>query len=102
MNEYEKLLKQAEDGIYNSLGIPKEKLNSEKEDKVNHPSHYTDGKIECIEAIEEVTKDLEGYEGYLTGNIVKYMWRWQKKNGVEDIKKAEWYIKRLIQYKEDE
>jgi hypothetical protein len=56
-------------------------------DNVNHPSHYTAGKIECIDAIEAATEDLTGFEGMLTGNTLKYLWRWKKKNGVEDLKK---------------
>ncbi len=64
-------------------------------DVVNHPSHYTQGKIECIEAIEEAL-GAEGFKGYCTGNAIKYLWRWQHKNGVEDLKKAQWYINRLI------
>ena len=68
---------------------------SDKVDNVNHPAHYT-GKIECIDAIECATKGLNGFEGALTGNIIKYVWRWKKKNGVEDLKKARWYLDKLI------
>ena len=65
-------------------------------DTVNHPSHYTDGIIECIEAIEaQLSK--EEYRGYLKGNIAKYLWREKHKGGVESLKKAEWYLKRLIE-----
>jgi hypothetical protein len=64
-------------------------------DPVNHPSHYTSGDIECIDAIKEATKGLDGFEGFCTGNAIKYLWRWKKKNGVEDLKKAGWYITRL-------
>lgn len=66
-------------------------------DMVNHPSHYTAGSIECIDAIKEATKGLEGIEAVCTGNALKYLWRWKRKNGVEDLKKARWYIERLIQ-----
>lgn len=69
-------------------------------DNVNHPSHYTGGKIECIEAIEEATKGLGGIESFCTGNAIKYLWRWKRKNGVEDLKKAQWYINRLIEASE--
>lgn len=65
-------------------------------DNVNHPSHYTSGKVECIDAIDSAVQDLSGFEGYCTGNTIKYMWRWKKKNGVEDLKKARWYLDRLI------
>lgn len=65
-------------------------------DMVNSPSHYTQGSIECIEAIAEVVKHLDGMEAMCTGNAIKYLWRWKHKNGVEDLKKAVWYIQRMI------
>lgn len=64
-------------------------------DNVNHPSHYNQSGIECIEAIKACTGD--GYESYLQGNIMKYLWRYKYKNGVEDLKKAQWYLNRLIE-----
>jgi transposase len=65
-------------------------------DSINHPRHYTAGKVECIDAIEAATAGLTGFEGMLTGNSIKYLWRWKRKNGVEDLNKAKWYIDRLI------
>lgn len=65
-------------------------------DSVNKPQHYADSKIECIDAIEEATKHLSGFEAYCTGNTLKYLWRWKKKNGIEDLKKAQWYLNKLI------
>ena len=65
-------------------------------DNVNHPSHYTQGAIECIDAIKEATKGLLGIEAVCTANIIKYVWRWKFKNGVEDLRKARWYLDRLI------
>jgi hypothetical protein len=70
-----------------------------QEDVVNHPSHYTDGGIECIEAIE-AQLSAEEYEGYLRGNCVKYLWRWKQKGGVQDLKKCRWYLDQLIKTKE--
>lgn len=71
-------------------------------DMVNHPSHYADAAIECIEAIEaSMTK--EAFCGYLKGNVQKYMWRYEKKiNPVEDLKKAIWYNTKLIEVLENE
>lgn len=69
-------------------------------DVVNHPPHYTDGGIECIEAIE-AQLTTEEYRGYLKGNCVKYLWRERHKGGVESLKKAKWYLERLIQVSED-
>lgn len=70
-------------------------------DIVNHPEHYT-GKIECIDAIEQVVAGLEADQAYFTGNILKYIWRWPYKNGIEDLKKAQWYLNRLISNVEKE
>jgi len=63
-------------------------------DKVNKPAHY-EGSIECIEAIKS-SMSAEAFKGYLKGNIQKYIWRFDRKGGVEDLQKAEWYLKRLI------
>ena len=64
-------------------------------DKVNKPAHYQ-GSIECIDAIESaMTK--EAFSGYLKGNIIKYVWRYDRKNGVEDLEKAQWYLNKLIE-----
>jgi hypothetical protein len=65
-------------------------------DNVNHPSHYTDGGIECIEAIESQLT-LEEYRGYLKGNVAKYVWRERHKGGIESLQKAQWYLDKLIQ-----
>jgi hypothetical protein len=65
----------------------------DKADPVN-PSHYKQGGIECIEAIKAATGD--GFIGYVWGNVLKYLWRWPKKGGVDDLKKARWYLDRLI------
>ena len=67
-----------------------------KKDAVNHPSHYTQGNIECIEAIAEATKQLHGIEAVATANVIKYVWRWKSKNGIEDLQKAQWYLNHLI------
>ena len=65
-------------------------------DTVNHPQHYTNGGIECIEAIKaSMTK--QDYAGYLKGNCIKYLWRYKDKGGVESLKKCEWYLTRLIE-----
>lgn len=76
-------------------GLNKVTMADDK-DMVNSPSHYTQGAIECIDAIEQVVKDLDGMEAMCTGNAIKYLWRWKHKNGVEDLKKAVWYLQRMI------
>ncbi|ECV1080091.1 DUF3310 domain-containing protein [Salmonella enterica subsp. enterica serovar Cerro] len=69
-------------------------------DVVNHPSHYTQGDIECIDAIKASLGE-EQYEGYLRGACIKYLWRYKMKSGVESLKKSEWYLKRLIELNEE-
>lgn len=66
-------------------------------DPVSHPAHYTSGGIECIDAIEAALScHSNADEAFLTGQVLKYMWRWPLKNGVEDLHKARWYLDRLI------
>ncbi|MBA9088777.1 hypothetical protein FHR92_005310 [Fontibacillus solani] len=65
-------------------------------DSVNHPAHYTAGNVECIDAIDAATTDLNGAEAYNTGQVIKYIWRWKRKNGLEDLRKCRWYLDRLI------
>lgn len=66
-------------------------------DNINHPDHYkTENGLETIDVIEAFTEGLQGGEATNTGNILKYMCRWKKKNGLEDLKKAQWYLNRLI------
>lgn len=71
-------------------------------DNVNHPSHYTQGKVECIDAIESATVELTGIQAVCTANAIKYLWRWKQKNGVEDLKKARFYLDKLIEKVENE
>jgi len=66
-----------------------------KPDMVNHPPHYVDGGIECIEAIE-AQLTAEEFRGYLKGNCAKYLWRERHKGGIESLKKNKWYLERLI------
>ena len=64
---------------------------------VNKPPHYNNGDIETIDAIQSALGD--GLEFYLQGNILKYVWRYRHKNNVEDLKKAQWYLNKLIDIK---
>ena len=63
-------------------------------DPVNHPAHYTAGGVECIDAIKAAVPD---FKSYCAGNVIKYVWRFTRKNGVEDLQKAEWYLHKLIE-----
>ena len=66
---------------------------------VSHPSHYMSANgIECIDAIDAATEGLEGMEAVCTAQVLKYIWRWKKKNGVQDLEKAKWYLTYLIDH----
>lgn len=91
----------ADDGIPTSdftHAVPDTKKES---DPVNHPTHYTQGDVECIDAIKAATESLNGYEGFLVGNCMKYIWRFKAKNGKEDLEKAGWYLKKLMEVEDD-
>ena len=93
------------DGNGNVLDIqmkePRESFNSCRARNglhmVNHPSHYkAKNGMEVIDVIEAFTANLKGYEAIYTGKVIKYICRWKEKNGLEDLKKAQWYLNRLI------
>ena len=73
-----------------------------KNDMVDHPSHYqSETGIEVIDVIEAFTFDLSGIEAFDSANVIKYICRWKHKNGVQDLKKAAWYIDHLIRHIEE-
>jgi hypothetical protein len=77
-------------------------MSYETNDKmVSHPDHYKSGKYEVIDIIDEFTKDLSGTEAVCTANAIKYILRWKKKNGIQDVKKAIWYLTHLVEHLED-
>ena len=76
-------------------------LEMPSESKVNHPSHYNKGKYECLDVVKELIKDMSGVEGALFFNVFKYLWRYPHKNGIEDLKKCEFYLKDLIAFNEN-
>ena len=70
---------------------------TDEPDMVNRPQHYAQGGVECIEAIK-ASMTVEAFHGYIKGNVMKYLWRYEKKvNPVEDLKKAMWYLTRLCE-----
>lgn len=89
------------DNLFENMGLVTENNvpeYKEKQDNVNHPAHYTNGKVECIDAIESATNDLKGYEAFLTGQVIKYVWRFKRKGKpLEDLQKAEWYLHKLME-----
>lgn len=74
-----------------------------KKEAVNHPSHYqSEDGLEVIDVIAAFTKNLKGIEAFDIGNAIKYICRFDKKNGVEDLKKATWYINDVEKRREKE
>lgn len=72
------------------------------ESKTPDPSHYNQGGIEVWDVISAFTKDLDGAEAFYAGNVIKYVLRWNHKNGIEDLEKAKVYIDRLIESRKGE
>lgn len=70
-------------------------------DPVNHPSHYCKGKYESIEVMTEVF-GVEAVKSFALLNAFKYIWRADKKNGIEDIRKAAWYLRKYMELAEEE
>lgn len=85
------------------MGNPVVDKIKEENETVNHPSHYqSKNGIEVYEVIDAFTDGLDGVTSFNQGNAIKYILRWNKKNGVEDLKKAQWYINQLIKNEEKE
>lgn len=64
-------------------------------ENVNHPAHYNQAGIECIDALKAATVGKPPFEAVCVANVIKYLWRYEEKNGIEDVEKAMWYIDRL-------
>ena len=79
-------------------GATIDEFTAEESDMVNHPPHYNQKGIECIDAIQAATDT--GFEYYLQGNIMKYLWRYRYKDGSQDLKKALWYLNKLIEIRD--
>lgn len=70
---------------------------SQNEDVVNHPKHYKTGKIECIDCISAIVNMYDGEQAYDAGQVIKYLYRAATKmNFMQDLRKAQWYLNRLI------
>ena len=106
MPQYEQLERELELEIHNDGWDPVEKdyleyPSVDEEDMINNPNHYNNGAIECIDAIEQ-SMTLEGFRGYLKGNVQKYVWRYESKGGLQDLMKAHWYLNKLISVTEED
>jgi len=80
------------------LDMAEAEMKNEEQDVVNNPDHYNTGNIECIDAIEESMSSV-AFKGYLKGNCMKYLWRYDYKGKqVEDLQKAQWYLAKLLNF----
>ena len=70
-------------------------------DMVNHPSHYDSGKYECIDVMMD-TQGADATMSFCLCNAFKYLWRHKQKNGIEDVKKAKWYLEKYIEVAEED
>ena len=94
--------------IYNQIGNEYRKMKQAQEqsdhkqtmDMVNNPPHYNNAGIETIQDIKAMLG--EGFKYYLQGNIMKYIWRYEYKDGVQDLEKAQWYLNELIEDRQED
>ena len=95
---YDMTTEEGRQAAWAAYSVPAEEEAEEyQEDNVCNPEHYNTGNIECIEAIEESMSSV-AYKGYLKGNSMKYLWRYDYKGKqVEDLQKCQWYLARLTQ-----
>jgi hypothetical protein len=93
------ILSRKRENAYNAADLEAMKKENDSRmhqfDNVDRPLHYAAGSIECIDAIEAQLSSEE-FRGYLKGNIIKYIWREKHKGKIESLKKALWYLNRLI------
>ena len=99
---YDRVYKNDEDRLdVDHLKNEEVKMDENVPDMVNHPKHYTQGGIECIDALKAATVGKRGIEAVCVANVIKYLWRYEEKNGIEDVRKAKWYIERLLKELEE-
>lgn len=70
-------------------------------DAVNRPNYYNKGGVECIDAVTAAVSNLKGVEAHMTASALQYLWRWKEKNGAEDLRKARWFLDKLIEETRD-
>ena len=109
VDNYEEILKKAQRDAAEKLAQERQKVQETREEyeaphspdfMVEKPPHYTSGAVECIDAIAAAVETLQGIEAFDTANAIKYLWRWKRKNGKQDLEKARWYVNHLIAHLE--
>lgn len=104
MNNMDQIKKELQEAINQFSDGMKElfpALELEEPDVINHPSHYESGNYECIDVMEE-TQGTEAVMDFCLCNAFKYLYRHRNKNGLEDVKKANWYLNKYIELAEKE
>ena len=81
----------------NDMIVQCECISDEAHDAVNRPAYYNKGGVECIAAVKAAVSNLDGIEAHATASALQYLWRWREKNGVEDLRKARWYLDVMIE-----
>lgn len=90
--------------IRDSIEVPTwmiARVCKQESSKVYHPDHYNQNGMEVWDVIKAFTSDLSGAEAFYAGNAIKYILRWDKKNGIEDLEKAKVYIDKIIEGRKD-
>lgn len=101
MGEVSKEIREIVEELERELQEATELTEREYPDNVNHPPHYETGKFECIEVMEEAL-GREAVKDFCLCNAFKYLYRCTRKNGIEDLKKARWYLDKRIEMEEEE
>jgi hypothetical protein len=82
---------------YVSDGIDSTPREIMSPDEVNHPKHYTKGEVECIDAIKSAVIGKQPFQAVCVSQVIKYLWRYEEKGGLQSIEKAQWYLNKLIE-----
>ena len=96
INEFHKFMSDAAERVAKKYGYKSDSI-----DIVNHPAHYESGKFECIEVMQEVM-GAEAVKDFCICNVFKYVYRHKNKNGLEDLKKAKWYLDKYLELSKEE
>ena len=99
-NEYDDVDVDANEHVSDDILAAEDDYNALTGDNVNHPSHYETGKFECFDVMREALGD-NVVKDFCIANSFKYIYRHKRKNGVEDIKKAKWYIDKYLELEEN-
>jgi hypothetical protein len=106
LDDVEEVFEATKHPTYSTVNVGGVGLTVELNSEINantqvNPQHYKNGNVECIEAIKSAVVGKDGFSGYLVGNVIKYLWRFESKGGVTDLEKSNWYLLKLIDYEKN-